>query len=248
LTRTVIDAARRIRVSAVSPQTVGSTAYAFSSWSSGGAQTHTISAPAVDDDLHATFTAGAGTPSSLDRRVLVRTRASEPTLADRLRPRPQRHDSRRSLVARPAANGGALSFDGGQRHGHRRGTTRDLTNAITLEALGAPEHDNRWRTVALKEQSVALSTRFTLTRTTAASGARHEPLARLGRGRGAERILAAGRTPGRTCRDLHDGAVIRLYVNGTLSGSTAATGSIARVNGGVPDRRQHDLVRVSSAA
>jgi glucose/arabinose dehydrogenase/PKD repeat protein len=51
-TRTVIIGSRNT-ISAVTPQTKGKRAYAFSSWSDGGAQTHDISAPATP----ATFTA-----------------------------------------------------------------------------------------------------------------------------------------------------------------------------------------------
>ena len=42
----------------------------------------------------------------------------------------------------------------------------------------------------------------------------------------------------------YDGANLRLYVDGTLVGSQAATGSIATSTGAAEDRRQHDLGRV----
>ena len=47
-------------VSASSPQTAGGTAYTFSSWSDGGAATHTIVAPAVAASFTALFSGGGG--------------------------------------------------------------------------------------------------------------------------------------------------------------------------------------------
>jgi glucose/arabinose dehydrogenase len=44
-------------ISASSPQTIGTTSYQFQSWSDGGAQTHTIVAPATATTYTATFTA-----------------------------------------------------------------------------------------------------------------------------------------------------------------------------------------------
>jgi glucose/arabinose dehydrogenase len=43
-------------ISAPSPQTIGGSSYAFSSWSDGGTQTHNIVAPATDTTYTATFT------------------------------------------------------------------------------------------------------------------------------------------------------------------------------------------------
>lgn len=46
-------------VSAVSPQIAGQTSYTFQSWSDGGAQTHTITAPATASNYTATFSSAA---------------------------------------------------------------------------------------------------------------------------------------------------------------------------------------------
>ncbi len=48
-------------VSAPSPQTSGGQQFGFSSWSDGGAQSHTITAPATNTTYTATFTAAGGT-------------------------------------------------------------------------------------------------------------------------------------------------------------------------------------------
>jgi PKD repeat protein len=55
-TRTVIVGSTN-SISASSPQTIGSTSYEFQSWSDGGAQTHTVVAPATGTTYTATFTA-----------------------------------------------------------------------------------------------------------------------------------------------------------------------------------------------
>ena len=60
LTRTVV-ANSSTAVSAVSPQTVGGTVYQFTSWSNGGAQSHTI-ATSTSQTYTATFTAADVTP------------------------------------------------------------------------------------------------------------------------------------------------------------------------------------------
>jgi glucose/arabinose dehydrogenase/PKD repeat protein len=56
-TRTVIQGSTNT-ISAVSPQTKGKRSYAFTSWSDGGAQTHTITAPTVNTTYTARFRAG----------------------------------------------------------------------------------------------------------------------------------------------------------------------------------------------
>ncbi len=60
-TRTVIVGSAN-SVSAPTPQTLGGTAYTFSSWSDGGAQTHNITAPAADTTYTATYTSGGPPP------------------------------------------------------------------------------------------------------------------------------------------------------------------------------------------
>jgi hypothetical protein len=54
-TRTVIVNSAN-SISAPSPQTLGGTTYAFSSWSDGGAATHNVTAPAVATTYTATYT------------------------------------------------------------------------------------------------------------------------------------------------------------------------------------------------
>ena len=51
-------------VTAVSPQDLGGTSYAFASWSDGGAQSHNIVAPAAPATYTATYQASGTTPST----------------------------------------------------------------------------------------------------------------------------------------------------------------------------------------
>ena len=80
-TRTVIVGSNN-SVSAPSPQTLGGTSYAFSSWSDGGAQTHNIMAPATATTYTATFTpTGAACPTGQYRAEYFanRTLSGSPT-------------------------------------------------------------------------------------------------------------------------------------------------------------------------
>ena len=68
-TRTVIVGSQN-SVSAPSPQSLSGTSYQFSSWSNGGAQTHTLAAPATPTTYTATYTpAGDTTPPSITGRT-----------------------------------------------------------------------------------------------------------------------------------------------------------------------------------
>ena len=55
-----------ISISAPSPQTLSGTSYVFNSWSDGGAQTHTITAPATAQTYTARFTATSPAPGAPD--------------------------------------------------------------------------------------------------------------------------------------------------------------------------------------
>ena len=65
-TRTVIVGSSNT-VSAVTPQTKGKQTYTFTSWSDGGAQSHTITAPATAATYTAKFSQKSGPAGSADR-------------------------------------------------------------------------------------------------------------------------------------------------------------------------------------
>ena len=225
VTRTVIVGSAN-SISAVSPQTVGPTSYSFSSWSDGGAQTHTITAPATPTTYTAIFTA-APAPSSLVAAYSFDA-GSGTTLAD-VSGRGHVGTIAGAVWSTAGHNGGALSFDGVNDMVTVADTAAlDLTNAMTLEAWVRPSTTNRWRTVALKEQSGALV--YSLYSNN--SGQRASTNLWLGSGELEARSAASLPTNAWThLAATYDGAVIRLYVNGTLSGSTAATGSMPASTG-----------------
>ena len=97
--RVIVNSA--LGLNAPTPQSVGSTPYAFSSWSDGGAAAHTIVAPASATTYTATFAAGGTTAYLSDLAV----HGHAPTAGDR---------SRRiaATVSRPAGDGLPLTLAG----------------------------------------------------------------------------------------------------------------------------------------
>ena len=226
VTRTVIIGSTNT-VSAVSPQSLGPSTYSFASWSDGGAQTHTITAPGDADDLHGDLHRRARRPSSLVAAYSFDA-GSGTTLAD-VSGRGHNGTIAGAAWSTAGRNGGALSFDGVNDMVTVADTAAlDLTNAMTLEAWVRPSTTNRWRTVALKEQPGALV--YSLYSNN--SGQRASTNLWLGSGEVEARSAASLPTNAWThLAATYDGAVIRLYVNGALSGSATATGSMPASTG-----------------
>ncbi len=104
----------------------------------------------------------------------------------------------------------------------------DLTTGMTLEAWVQPTSTNRWRTVALKEQT------GNLVYALYGNNSGQRASANLFLGGSEAEARSAGQLPANVWTHLaatYDGATIRLYVNGTLSGSTTATGSLPASTG-----------------
>ncbi len=219
-TRTVIIGSAN-SVSAVSPQTLGGSSYTFSSWSDGGAQTHTIVAPASPTTYTANFSTGPP-PSALVAAYSFDA-GSGTTLAD-VSGRGHTGTIAGATWSATGKNGGALSFDGVNDWVTVADTAAlDLTTGMTLEAWVQPTSANRWRTVALKEQTGNLV--YALYGNN--SGQRASANVLLG-GSEAE-ARSASQLPANVWTHLaatYDGAAVRLYVNGALSGSTTAAGSL----------------------
>jgi glucose/arabinose dehydrogenase len=225
VTRTVIVGSSN-SVSAVSPQTLGESSYAFSSWSDGGAQTHTLVAPAVPTTYTATFTA-APAPSSLVAAYSFDA-GSGSTLAD-VSGRGHTGAISGAVWSTAGRNGGALSFDGVNDMVTVTDTPAlDLTSAMTLEAWVRPTSANGWRTVALKEQP------GNLVYALYGNHNGQRPSANLWLGAAEVEARGAGRLTTGVWTHLaatYDGAAIRVYVNGALSGSTSTSGAIAVSSG-----------------
>ena len=138
-TRTVIIGSANT-VSAVSPQLVGGTSYAFSSWSDGGAQTHVLVAPASPTTYTATFAPGSGPPPTPGLVAAYSfDGGSGASLAD-VTGKGHTGTISGAVWSTGGHTGGALSFDGvNDWVTVADAADLDLTNGMTLVRLGAAE-------------------------------------------------------------------------------------------------------------
>jgi glucose/arabinose dehydrogenase/PKD repeat protein len=201
-------------------QSSGGTAYTFTSWSDGGSQSHGVIVPNVDQSLVATFHATSG-PSGLVAAYSF-NEGSGTSVADA-----SGGGNAGSIAAATWTTAGkygnALSFNGSSA----RVTVPDSpslrpTNAMTLEAWVFPTTVNTaWRDVIYKG-----SDDYYLSATSSNSG---RPVGggifggSYGEAYGTSNLAANAWTH---LAATYDGAMLRLYVNGTQVSSTARSGSI----------------------
>lgn len=223
-TRTVIVGSNN-SISATSPQVANGRRYTFASWSDGGPATHNIVAGAAPATYTATFD-DAGAASTPGLVAAYSFDQASGTSAPDASGSGNTGTLTNGAVFSPSGGkyGGAVSFDGqNDSVTVADSASLDLTSGMTLEAWVRPATTGwPYRTVLMKEQSGNLAYALYLTDAT-------RPLTTAITG-GIERI-AQGPTALTANTWVHlastyDGANMRLYVNGTLVTTTAATGSI----------------------
>ncbi|HSC92403.1 MAG TPA: LamG-like jellyroll fold domain-containing protein [Gaiellaceae bacterium] len=153
-TRTVIVGSSNT-VSAPSPQTLGGTDYSFSSWSDGGAATHTLVAPATATTYTATYTTGGPPPPPAGLVAAYGFDAGSGTTAADATGKGHTGTINGPTWVTTGRYGNALSFDGvNDIVTVADANDLDLTTGMTLEAWVNPAAlGNSWRTVLMKEQT-----------------------------------------------------------------------------------------------
>jgi PKD repeat protein/glucose/arabinose dehydrogenase len=225
-TRTVIAGSTQ-GISAPAPQTLGGRTYTFSSWSDGGAQDHTITAPASAATYRATFTEVQALPglvgawgfneASGGQAVDASGRANHGTL---------------SGAARTASGrfGGALTFDGlDDWVTVADAASLDLTTGMTMEAWVNPSAlGSNWRTAVIKEAppGALAYALYASEGTPRASG-------HVNTGTESD-VRSPAAIPLNSWTHLtttYDGSTLRLYVGGLLVTSKAVTGALVTSTG-----------------
>jgi PKD repeat protein len=199
--------------------------WTFSSWSDGGARSHSILTPATAATYSATFAAASAPPG------LVAAYGFDEG-AGTITADSSGNGNAGSLSAAawtPAGRyGSALSFNGtSSKVVVGDADSLDLTTALTVEAWVRPAALSAWRTVVLKERSGGIV--YSLY----ANELGNRPVGQVDIG-GEKNALGTATLPLDTWSHLAvtwDGTTLRLYVNGSQVASTPVTGSLANSNG-----------------
>jgi glucose/arabinose dehydrogenase/PKD repeat protein len=192
----------------------------FSSWSDGGARSHTITVPAANQTVTARFT-----PAPVSGLVAAYgfNEGAGTTLTD-----VSGHGHPGTLAgptwSASGRNGGALTFDGvNDVVSIADHNELDLTNGMTLEAWVKPSAlGTAWRTVIFKEQAAHMT--YALYANTSTS--RPAAQAYVGGQRDARGTSALATGAWAHLAGTYDGTTLRLYVNGAQAATLATSGSM----------------------
>jgi Concanavalin A-like lectin/glucanases superfamily/PA14 domain len=228
-TRTVIVGSTN-SISATSPQSQGGKVYVFTSWSDGGAQTHNIVAPATPATYTATYLEAPVVPGLVAAYSF--DEANGATVFDLSGT--GNHGTISGATRNTAGQyGAALDFDGtNDLVTVPDASSLDLTTGMTLEAWVRPLTTSGWRTALIKEQPGNLV--YSLYSSNNDNG---RPQGRIRVNGSNFFINGSSRLTTSVWAHLaatYDGTNLRLYVNGSLVGTRAASG--AMVNSANPLR------------
>ena len=208
------------------PQVDGSgQGWTFSSWSDGGAASHTIVTPAAPVTYTATFTASAVPPG------LVGAYGFEEASGTAVTDKSGRGNAGViSGAARTAAGryGSAISFDGvNDWVTVADSSSLDLSSGMTLSAWVRPVTLGGWRTVLFKERPGGMV--YSLFADQA--GSRPTGQVYIGGERNALGTAPIPLNAWTFLATTYDGSVLRLYLNGTLASSTPVSGAMQASTG-----------------
>ncbi len=225
-TRTVIQGSANT-VSAITPQTVGGNGYTFTTWSDGGAQTHSIVAGATSSFYTANYDVSVPGP-------VAAYGFEEPSGSGVNDSSGSGNNGTLTSATRTTAGkfGSALTFNGSSSWVTiPDAPSLDLTNSMTLEAWVKPATlTGAWRTVLMKEQSGDVVYDLYAHRISAPQA----PLAEVAVAGGAQGAQSTSTLPLNVWSHLaatYDGSIVRLYVNGTQVATQLAVGDMPNSTG-----------------
>jgi glucose/arabinose dehydrogenase/PKD repeat protein len=216
-TKTVIVGSHQT-ITAATPQLLNNAWQEFSSWSDGGAATHDLVAPGAATTYTATYKPAAASPGLVLAYGFEETSG---TVANDSSPAKNNGTINGPVSTASGRFGRALSFDGvNDRVDVPDSSSLDLTTGMTLEAWVKPTTISGWRTAILKERGTT-DLDYALY---ASNGSRPRVENYTGVETGTNGTAGLPLNAWTHLAATYDGANLRLYVNGALVATKAASG------------------------